>query len=169
MYEIATLRTLVLATLNTIHTGPAPTASVIADAIVHVVAATCVEPGALGSCELDAVAMAVTAEQEGALCLGAACKRGDHGRSSSTFQTMGRTPGETDLYERDLGAATRQAYAVLCAGAKQCPDSQLAPYCGGCHRRGARAIAGPRLETARALYALFRVEDEDSDETAGLP
>jgi hypothetical protein len=159
------INALVLATLAYLHPG-SPSAPTIARAIAIEVSSRCVEPGALGSCALDAVALGVLAEAEGGLCLGTACKRGDHSRSSSTFQTTGRTPEETDLYERDLGAATRQAYAVLRAGAAQCPDAKLAPYCGGCSRRGARALARPRLDLARGILEIVAPEDLSDDEMA---
>jgi hypothetical protein len=149
------LRVLVLSTLAYLHPG-ALSAAVISDAIASEVSRSCSDHGALGSCELDAVALAVSAEQEGRLCLGAACVRGDHGRSASTFQVMGLTPADTARYENDLGAATRQAYAILRTGASQCPEEPLAPYCGGCGRRGARVIARPRLELARAILEIVR-------------
>jgi hypothetical protein len=149
------LRTIVASSLAYLHPG-APAAAVIADAIAAEVSRTCSEQGALGSCELDAVALAVSAEQEGHLCLGVACTRGDHGHSASTFQVMGLTAADTDRYERDLGAATHRAYAVLRAGAALCPDEPLAPYCGGCSRRGARALARPRLEMARAILEIVQ-------------
>ena len=149
------LRALVVSTLAYLHPG-ARSAAVIAKAIAAEVSRTCSDSGALGSCELYAVALAVSAEQEGRLCLGGACRRGDHGRSASTFQVMGRTRADTDRYERDLGAATHRAYEVLRAGAAQCPSEPLAPYCGGCGRRGARALARPRLELARAILEIVQ-------------
>lgn len=164
------MRTLALAAMTTIHMGPAPTAPTIADAIATVVTTDCMEPGALGSCALDAVALAVTAEQEGHLCLGAACLRGDHGRSVSTYQLLTPDPAQREAYDRDLLAATRRAYFVMRASARQCPSSMLAGYCGGCNRRGARAIAEPRLALARTLYALFRPEEDSGDDAfAELP
>ncbi len=144
------LRALVLTALAYLHPG-SQTAPVIGYAIALEVSRTCGGHGALGSCELDAIALAVTAEKEGQLCLGTGCALGDHGRSASTFQVMGRTPAETDRYEHDLTAATHQAYVVLRRGAEMCPEEPLAPYCGGCGRRGARALARPRLELARAI------------------
>jgi hypothetical protein len=160
------LRALVMSALAYLHPG-ARTAAVIADAIAAEVSRTCRDGGALGSCELDAVALAVSAEQEGRLCLGGACLRGDHGRSASTFQVMGRTAADTARYERDLGAATHRAYAVLRAGAALCPNEPLAPYCGGCWRRGARALARPRLELARAILEIVQtIERRDETETA---
>lgn len=154
------LRILVLAALSYLHPG-AKGAPVIGEAIAVTVSRDCVEPGALGSCALDAVALSVSAEEEGGLCLGRACKRGDQGRSASTFQVMGRTAQETERFELDLGAAAGRAYAVLRAGAAQCPEEPLAPYCGGCGRRGARALARPRLEVARAVLALLRPTEAD--------
>lgn len=152
------LRVLVMTALAYLHPG-AQTAPVIGYAIALEVSRTCSGQGALGSCELDAIALAVTAEKEGQLCLGAGCARGDHGRSASTFQVMGRTPAETDRYDHDLTAATRQAYAVLRRGAEQCPDEPLAPYCGGCGRRGARALARPRLDLARAILEALQAPE----------
>ena len=149
------LRAVVLSALAYLHPGSG-TAVVIAQAIAAEVSRNCSEHGALGSCELDAVALAVSAEAEGHLCLGAACLRGDHGRSSSTFQVMGRTVADTERYERDLGAATHQAYVVLRRGAEMCPEEPLAPYCGGCGRRGARALARPRLDMARAILEILQ-------------
>ena len=160
------LQALVFAAISYLSPG-AKGAPPIAHAIAAEVSAHCVEPGALGgSCALDAIALGVTAYEEGKLCLGTACLRGDHDRSSSTFQTMGRTPEETALYERDLGAATRQAYYILRASAAQCPDEPLAGYTGGCGRRGARAIARPRLALARMLAEIVMPEDAEDDEMA---
>jgi hypothetical protein len=164
------LRALVVSTLAYLHPG-ARTAAPIADAIAVEVSRTCSHGDALGSCELDAVALAVSAEQEGHLCLGAACLRGDHGRSASTFQVMGLTAADTARYERDLGAATHRAYAVLRAGAALCPSEPLAPYLGGCGRRGARILARPRLELARAILEIVQAtyranEFHDEPETA---
>jgi hypothetical protein len=164
------LHAIVTSALSYLHPG-APAAPVISYAIALEVSRTCTDRGALGSCELDAIALAVSAEDEGQLCLGTACARGDHGRSSSTFQVMGRTAAETDRYERDLTAATRQAYAVLRRGAEMCPDEPLAPYCGGCTRRGARALARPRLELARAILEILEppsTEVASSEDDASL-
>lgn len=150
------LRALVLSTLAYLHPG-AKSAPTIADAIASEVSRVCVEPGALGeSCALDAVVMGVLADAEGGLCLGRDCARGDHGTSVSTFAVMGYSFEEIELYERDLGAATRQAYAVLRAGARQCPANMLAPYCGGCTRRGAIALARPRLDLARGILEILQ-------------
>jgi hypothetical protein len=166
----AFLKVVVLAAMAYMHPG-AKSAPVIADAIASTVARDCRGPGALGSCELDAIALAVSAEEEGRLCLGTDCLRGDQNRSSSTFQTMGATASLTELYERDIGAAARRAYAVLRSSAAQCPDEPLAGYTGGCHRRGARAIAAPRLALARMLLAIMpdRPAEVDLEELAGEP
>lgn len=120
----------------------------------------------LGSCELDAIALLVLAWEEGRFCLGSgpACPRGDHGHSVGTFQVSGWVAGEwnaelTDLYERDIDAAARAAYASLRTGATACPDEPLAPYCGGCHpdysrphATDSRAMAHAREARARALF-----------------
>lgn len=156
------LRLLVLAALSYLHPG-APAAQPIATAIATEVSETCHEPGALGSCALDAVALGVLADAEGGLCLGASCARGDHGRSVSTFQVMAQTPAESELWEQDLSAATRRAYAVLRWGAQACPGEPLAPYCGGCTRRGARALARPRLALARALLEIVAPVVDDGE------
>jgi hypothetical protein len=170
-YDISmhTLQAMVLAALSYLHPG-ARSAPAIATAIAAEVSRTCVEPGALGSCALDAVTMGVLAEAEGGLCVGTDCKRGDHGTSAGTFQVMGYSPEQTELYERDLVSATRQAYAVVRAGAAQCPEERLAPYCGGCSRRGARALARPRLAIARGLLEIVApAASESLDEVEGQP
>src|SRR6185312_17149718 len=119
---------LVLATLTAIHPGaPRRNVTEIGRAIATTIDRDCKGDGALGSCALDAVTLAVTAEEEGGLCLGRECGRGDHGRSSSTFGVMGWSDEEIDLYERDLRAASRRAYVVLRASAKTCVEP-LAVY-----------------------------------------
>ena len=133
----------------------------VARVVAGVVAQWCrPDQTALGSCEKDAAGMMVTAYQEGQFCAGTGlCLRGDQGRSSSTFQVMGFTPEQTELYDRDMVAAARHAYVVMREGSKACPDEPLAPYCGGCNNRAARRIAHARLEKIDELFAtLLAVE-----------
>jgi hypothetical protein len=115
---------------------------------------------ALGSCELDAVALLLSAWDEGHFCRGSgpSCPRGDHGHSVGMFQVGGYVMGQwdselTDRLEADLDAQARAAYESLRWGAKTCPDEPLAPYCGGCNRTGAREMAHARLAHAQDLLA----------------
>jgi len=159
---------LVLATLTAIHPGaPRRNVTEIGSAIATTIDRDCKGDGALGSCALDAVTLAVTAEEEGRLCLGRECTRSDGGVSVSTMQVWTYSAAEADHLETDILAATRRAYVVLRASARRCPEEPLAGYVGGCGRRGARRLAAARLARARAILPVALVAALDGAGISG--
>ncbi len=150
--------------------GPVAHEREVLAAIDRTIELDCHGDGALGSCELDALGLLDAAWEEGRFCGGRECRRGDHNRSSSTFQTMGRTPEETNLYERDMLAAARHAYAVIQYGARTCKDNPLATYAGGCNVPAARRIGRARLAKVRFLWAEVQelLDPDGADDVADL-
>ena len=99
--------------------------------------------------ELAASALLVSAWDEGRWCYH--CKRGDGGRSVTTWQIKSRDEAHARALESNDVFAARTALAIIRIGAEQCPGHELAPYAGGCNVPRARAMSDRRMRQARAL------------------
>lgn len=130
------------------HTGAAYPFAV---AVRAVVALDPPPPGE--TAEQGAAELLVYGYEEGRYC--SSCARGDGGRAVCTGQVWARSAEHARALEGSMFACVRAMYAILRMGAKFCPANHGAPYCGGCGKPAAEAIARRREEKARRMVEVL--------------
>lgn len=138
----------VLALVASVSASTAPDAKPIAQAIATVIERDCKGDGALGSCELDAAALVVTAAEESQFTQAAISH---DGRGAKCWAQV---EGHDEHVKTVIGCAC-VAYAIMRASAKTCPDHPLAGYAGSCKWRRSQQISDRRMAEAVRLLATW--------------
>lgn len=138
----------VLALVASVVTSRAPDAKPIAQAIATVIDRDCKGDGALGSCDLDAAALVVTAHEESNFTQAAISHDGRGARCA--LQVEGH-----DEHVKTVIGCVRVAYAIMRASAKLCPAHPLASYAGSCNWRRSQRISDRRMLEAMRLLATW--------------